>query len=528
MANERGLGRTCPVPELRLISDYVDYHAGHRPDTVAMTLDGRGLTYANLARHVKDTAMAMLASGVRQGDRVAFLANPSPVFMVNFLAAASIGAIWMGLNPKYKQEELRYVISDAEPCLVFNFVDNDRRDYLDELELFQAQMPGIRRIVSKGVNFDDWIEEGRLSTPEDLATASQAVESDDPALLVYTSGTTGRPKGALLPHRGLVKAAEVQYRYWGADPLVMQNYFPINHLACVGDVSCLVYVNGGRLAFMEEFDVGAVIRQLGEERITSWAGIPTTFQMCLDHPEWKDADTSSLQVIAFGGSAAPRPLVERLVEILPRVSNAYGQTETVAQVTFTPPCDNVDVLVNTIGRPVPDYEVAVVKDDGTVAAVGEEGEIRVRGEFIMNGYWRRPEATAEALTEAGWLRTGDLARRRADGNLEIVGRLKEMFKSGGYNVYPLEVEQALERVASVAVAVVVPVPDPLYNEVGHAFVQPRVGKELSVEDLKRHCEGQLANYKIPKEFRIVKELPILPVGKVDRSAVKKMAVGAAV
>ncbi len=516
-------GLVSPVPPLRLISDYVDYHSEHRPDAVAMTLGTAALTYAELAERVRATANALLADGVGRGDRVAFLAKSTPDFMVNFLAAASIGAIWMGLNPKYRQEELRYVVDDAQPCLVFSFVDDSDRDYLAELQQFQKEIPGIRRVISNGADFDDWIETGRQVSAEDLAATTQAVQADDPALLVYTSGTTGQPKGAMLPHRGLVKAALVQYRYWGADPLVMQNYFPINHLACVGDVSCLVYVNGGRLTFMEEFDAAAVIRQLGEEGITTWAGIPTTFQMCLDHPDWEKADTSSLQIIAFGGAAAPRPLVERLIEIVPRVSNAYGQTETVAQVTFTPPCDEVDVLVKTIGKPVPDYEVMVVRDDGVVADIDEEGEIRVRGDFIMNGYWRRPEATAEALTEDGWLCTGDLARRRADGNLEIVGRLKEMFKSGGYNVYPLEVEQVLELLDGVAAAIVVPVPDPLYNEVGHAFIQLVPGCDLTIEELRLHCREKLANYKIPKEFQLVGKLPLLPVGKVDRGSMKKMA-----
>ncbi len=525
MNNMAHTSLSCKVPELRLISDYVAYHGEVTPDSVAMTLGKAALTYSELADQVSATARALLASGIERGDRVAFLAKPSPEFMVNFLATASIGAIWMGLNPKYRQEELRYVVADADPCLIFCFVvDDDNRDYAAELGRFREDMPEIREIISKGDDFDNWIQKGREISTNDLAVASQAAHANDSALLVYTSGTTGKPKGAMLPHRGLVKAARVQYRYWGADPLIMQNYFPINHLACVGDISCLVYVNGGRLVFMEEFDVAAVIGQLGNEGITSWAGIPTTFQMCFDHPDWKDADLSTLQVIAFGGAAASKSMVERLIDILPRVSNAYGQTETVAQVTFTPPCDDVDRLVNTIGKPAPEYEVRVARDDGSEANIDETGEIRVRGDFIMNGYWRRSEATAEALTEDGWLLTGDLARRRSDGNLEIVGRLKEMFKSGGYNVYPLEVEQAVELLDGVATAVVVPVPDALYSEVGHAFIQLAPGCELTVDDLRLHCKAKLANYKVPKVFRIVGELPMLPVGKVDRSAVKRLAI----
>jgi len=519
------------VPRLRLISDYVPYHAEHTPAAIAMTLGGDQVTYLELAKRVRATARAMLASGVKPGDRVAMLANSTPAFMVHFLASASIGATWMGLNPKYQFNEFRYVVTDAGPSSILVHANSEDRNYLEEMLNLKQEFSSIQQVVdgteagsSDGaVPHDEWIGAGGIVSDETLQTVRDSIDGNAPALLVYTSGTTGQPKGAMLPHDGLVTAARTQFRYWGTEPLVMQNYFPINHLACVGDVSLFVFINGGTIAFMEQFDVGAVIRQIGSEGITCWAGIPTTFQMCLDHPEWKNADTSSIQVIAFGGAAAPRPLVEQLVAITPRVSNAYGQTESVAQVTFTPPCDDVDLLVDTIGKPVPDYEVRIAREDGTEVEVDEVGEIRIRGDFLMNGYWRRPEATAETLVEGGWLRTGDLARRRPDDNLEIVGRIREMFKSGGYNVYPLEVEQVLESMDGVSAAIVVPVPDRLFSEVGHAFIQVEPGCQITDGGLQDHCSRSLANYKIPKVFCIVDELPLLPVGKVDRRAVKALA-----
>jgi len=525
------LAHSTKVPRLRLISDYVPYHAKRTPAAIAMTLGGNQVTYLELAKRVSATARAMLAGGVKPGDRVAMLANSTPDFMVHFLASASIGAIWMGLNPKYRFKEFHYVVTDAEPSSILVHANREDRNYVEEMSNLQQEVSSVLQIVdgtgesiSEGaVPYDEWLAAGDNVSDEMLQTTRSSVEDRAPALLVYTSGTTGQPKGALLPHSGLITAARTQFRYWGADPLVMQNYFPINHLACVGDVSLFVFINGGTIAFMEQFEVGDVIRQIGSEDITCWAGIPTTFQMCLDHPDWKNADTSSVQVIAFGGAAAPRPLVEQLVSIVPRVSNAYGQTESVAQVTFTPPCDDVDLLVDTIGKPVPDYEVRIAHEDGTEADAGEVGEIRIRGDFLMNGYWRRPEATAETLVGGGWLRTGDLARLRPDGNFAIVGRIREMFKSGGYNVYPLEVEQVLESLDGVSAAIVVPVPDRIFSEVGHAFIQKEPGYRITDSGLQEHCRESLANYKIPKTFFFVDELPLLPVGKVDRRAVKALA-----
>jgi acyl-CoA synthetase (AMP-forming)/AMP-acid ligase II len=317
--------------------------------------------------------------------------------------------------------------------------------------------------------------------------------------------------------------ARVQHRYWGASPLRLQNFLPINHLASVGDVSCFALVNGGTIAFMERFDAADAVRQLERERITCWWGIPTTLQLCVEHPTLADIDTSSVQVIAYAGAAASEHLLRRLLVVCDRVSNGYGLTESVGQVTFTEPGNDLDLLMNTVGRPVPDYELRLVGDDGSVAGVGDAGEIQVRGDFVMRGYWRAPEATAEVLLPDGWLRTGDLGQLRQDGNLQLVGRLKEMFKSGGYNVYPREIEDVVETLPSVATAIVVAVADPLYGEVGHAFVMPRAGADLSELALEAHCRERLANYKVPKRFHIEEELPLLPVGKVDRGALRQRA-----
>jgi fatty-acyl-CoA synthase len=365
----------------------------------------------------------------------------------------------------------------------------------------------------------------RSVTEEDLAGARALVEAGDAAMLVYTSGTTGRPKGAMLPHRGLVKCSEIQSRIWTADPLRILNNFPINHVGCVGDICCYVLVSGGTIIFMEQFEPKKILKTIEQERITAYGQIPAMFAMTLetggraDGQTGSNADLSSVQLIIWSGAAASRELILRLREICPRMSSSYGLTESVGSVTYVRDTEDLEILADTIGWPHPAFEFRLATPEGVPVPVGEPGEIQVRGDFIMLGYWNRPEATREAIDEQGWLHTGDLAVERPDGAIKLIGRLKEMFKSGGYNVYPREIEIALESHPAVRLAAVISVPDPLYVEVGHAFV---AADGVTDDDLREHCRTRLANYKVPKRFTIASDLPLLPIGKIDKRALRAL------
>jgi acyl-CoA synthetase (AMP-forming)/AMP-acid ligase II len=515
------------------ISDYVRAHAAERPEAEAMVLGERRITYQEFARDVDACAKALLAHGIKKGDRVATLSTPHPEFLVHFVAASSIGAIWLGLNPRYTIDEYRYVVSDAEPKLMFAPNRIGARDFSADLRTLIHENRCVERLIAihdaapaaGEQSYRDFIAAGAAITDTELAKAREGVEAGDPALIVYTSGSTGKPKGALLPHRGLVRCAHVQLGYWKPDPIRVLNFFPINHIGCVGDICAYTLVGGGTIVFMEQFDPLEQLRIVAKERITLWGGVPTTIQMSLALPAFESFDLSSIQLIAWSGAAAPRELAARLAKICPRLTNAYGMTETVGSVTFVSPCSDLDVLTETVGRPVPEYDVKVVDSDGSLVPVGGTGEICVRGDFIMTGYWRRPKETAEAIDRDGWLHTGDLATLLPDGNLKLVGRIREMFKSGGYNVYPLEVEVALERHSSVAMAAVVGVADALYGEVGHAYLLLNPGASADEAILLAHCRGLLANYKIPKSFFVLSDMPMLPIGKIDKQQLKHRSVG---
>ena len=512
------------------ITDFLERWATAAPEREAAVLGDLRITYAELERRVDRVARALLAAGVKRGDRVATLSTPHPDFYITFLASSSIGAMWLGLNPRYTLDELKYVVEDAQPTVIFARTRIGDRDYCADLvELCRGSKRdlvafGDEDLPARAEPFGMFEGRGTLVSDEELAQARALVEPGDAAMLVYTSGTTGRPKGAMLPHRGLVKCSEVQSKIWTADPLRILNNFPINHVGCVGDICCYVLVSGGTIVFMEQFEPDKIPAVIERERITAYGQIPAMFAMTLESVRRSDGQTvrpdfSSVQIIIWSGAAASRELILKLREITPRMSSSYGLTESVGSVTYVQDTDDLEILSDTIGWPHPAYEFRLASPDGTPVPVGEPGEIQVRGDFIMLGYLNRPEATREAIDDAGWLHTGDLAVARPDGAIRLIGRLKEMFKSGGYNVYPREIEIALEAHPAVRLAAVIGVPDPLYVEVGHAFV---VATGVTDDELREHCRTRLANYKVPKRFTIANDLPLLPIGKVDKRALRAM------
>lgn len=514
------------------VSDFVTWYAARTPRSEALVIDDLRIDYGELETRVTALAKALLAAGVAKGDRVVTLATPHPDYFVLFLASSSIGAIWVGLNPKYRLEELRYVVADCEPVVMFTRTRVGDRDYGEDIEEMRRAVPSLRRIVALDEiradipvaeigSLGDFLQGGENVDAAALAAAQAGCGGRDPCLIVYTSGSTGRPKGAVLHHEGIIRCCLAQNRLWPVPQQRVLNFLPVNHVGCVVDLSCPTLAAGGCLVFMEHFDVGESLRLMQRERISWWASVPSVFQMQLAHPDFATYDLSAVQLIVWEGAAMPQPMIERLAAICPRLATNYGMTETTSAMTAEGPTTDLEILAYSVGLPFDDVEIRLVKEDGTVAAPGEPGEVQARSAYNMLGYWRRPQETAATLLPDGWLRTGDVAVCRPDGRLQLIGRLKEMFKSGGYNVYPREVEAVLEEHDAVDTAAVVGVPDPLWGEVGVAYVLARA--PVQAETLLAHCRERLANYKLPKRLYVVDALPLLPIGKVDKVALRQRA-----
>ena len=511
--------------------DFVAHYAAHTPDSDALVYQGQRISYRDLQRQVDDLARAMIAAGIHSGDRVATLSTPHPDCAKILLATMSIGAILVGLNPRYQLGEMEHVIKDALPKLLFSRSQIGKRNYDEEITSLLKSRGKMKAVVIVGdpaldcaQSLDNFVARSNSVTEETLHERRTQVTGEWPGLIVYTSGTTGKPKGALLKQSATVRHGKLSLAEFKPDPLRVINYYPINHVAGVVANTLYTLVGGGANILMEQFSPATVLETIEQEKVTQWGAIPTMYQLCMEHPDFLTRDLSSVQFISWGGSAAPEPMIATLAARFPYLSTLYAMTETTGGVMQIAPCQDIDLLAKSVGKPLPDCECRLVDELGTVVAPGEIGEIQVRGPFLMLEYWNNPQATEDTFTEDGWLKTGDLGTQSADGNVFIVGRSKDMYKSGGFNVYPREIERALEAKDQINMVAVVSVPDPLYNEVGHAFVTlDGSNSSITEDELKAHCTGLLANYKVPKAFHICSELPLLPNGKIDKKLLSQRA-----
>ena len=513
--------------DARRIGECVSFHAAREPGREAAVHGGTRLAYRDLDRVVTRWAAALLAAGVARGDRVASLTPPSTEWLAVMLATTEIGAVWTGYHPRYRLPEFRHVTGLAEPSVLIAFRRIHGRDYAGELTALMREHPSVRRVVTLdeplegGVTADEFLAAGATVSAHHLERARRAVDPGDTAVLIFTSGTTGRPKAAMITHRALLTGAAVENEHWPMDRPRLLHMMPVNHIAGVGMIGVFGLYVGGTLVFQDRFEAGDLLRLLEEERIDHVLGSPVQFHMMANHTDLETRDLSRLRFITWGGAPMAARLVARLRSLPGELRTSYGMTELGLYVTYSEPDADLDTLSRTIGKPHPGFEIRVADASGALAGPGGQGEVQARGDWLLAGYFRDPEATADAYTADGWFRTGDVVRVWPDGNLEIVGRTKEMYISGGFNVYPREVEIAIEAHPDVGLVAVLGVPDETFGEVGHAFVEPKPGASLDAEALDEWCRERLANYKTPKRFEVRAELPRLPIGKIDKQALKR-------
>ncbi|MGO9950066.1 MAG: class I adenylate-forming enzyme family protein [Steroidobacteraceae bacterium] len=498
------------------------------PDACAVADHDQALSYRELQAQVDIYAKALLALGVKSGDRVAMLAPPSIDFWIVLHAATSVGAVWLGLNPRYRQRDFEQVLIDSEPTAVVSLSPFEERDYCSEL---RPLLPKGVPIVCHGdatagsIPAGDFKARGREVSDAALAAARAAVRAEDPAIIVYTSGTTGNPKGAVLSHGAIVSCAVANAGWMGPEALARAVCAgPVNHVGMINNACMNVLAGGGTIIFHPRVDLHAMAELSRRWPPTYMVSSPTIFAMMLAIDPDLPAYLESVRLIVFGGAATPKSMLEQIARCSARLSSVYGLTESCGVVTRTDETRDLDILADTIGTPLPGVTIRIARADGSTCAAGEAGEIQINAPFVMSGYFRNPAATADAFTADRFLRTGDVGLLRVDGNLSIVGRLKEMFKSGGYNIYPAEIEQAICEHPSVALAAVIATPDPKFQEVGMAFVEPRLGASVTAEEVQEFLRARIANYKIPKRFVIATELPKLQNLKIDKAALRSVAV----
>ncbi len=501
---------------MRLV-DYLDKGISVAADQACLTTGEESLTYREVGDLSGRIASALAARGVEPGASVAILSANDPVAFAAVFGVSRAGAVWCPVNPRNEAAENRELLERFDCEVLIH-----QAAFTGLVDAIAPDLPALHTVVCL-----DGERDGSLGWSDFLAGGGRPVdrhEPDDVAMIVGTGGTTGRPKGVVLTHQNLETMTALTLMGYpiGERPVYLA-VAPLTHAA--GVLCFPMLVSGGEIVIARTPAVDAILDLVPRHGVTHLFLPPTLVYMLLDAPALDSTDLSSLRCFWYG--AAPMS-VARLTEAIERVgpvmAQLFGQTEAPMMLTMLPPDEHVDEdgvpipsRLSSAGRAAPLVTLAIVDEHGSHQPPGERGEIVVRSSLVMRGYYRDPEATATATLD-GWHRTGDIGYRRADGNLVFVGRIKEMFKSGGYNVYPMEIEQAIAEHPAVLLAAVLPVPHPMYQEVGHAFVMPHPGESVSADELRTFLKQRIANYKVPKDFDVEQALPLLPNGKIDKQA----------
>ncbi|MET9123732.1 FadD3 family acyl-CoA ligase [Streptomyces sp. NPDC004528] len=497
------------------------------------------VTYAELGARVERAAAACLAAGVRTGDRVAVWAPNTLDWIVSALGAVSAGAVLVPLNTRFKGAEAAYVLSRSRARLLFVTGTFLGTSYVASLRRAAGEgdgpgpLPGLPHLEQVVVLSDDapadfltwkdFLAAGDAVGPARTRERAASVAGTAPSDIVFTSGTTGRPKGAVITHaqslRGYAIWSELAGLRAGDRYLIVNPFFHTFGYKA-GVLACLM--RGATMVPQPVFDVDTVLANVAAERISVLPGPPTLHQSLLDHPSRDAYDLSALRLVVTGAAVVPLRLVERLRSELriATVLTAYGLSEASGIVTMCRRGDEPAVIASTSGRAIPDTEVRVVDAAGVPVAPGTPGEVLVRGFNVMGGYFEDPAATAAVLAPDGWLRTGDVGVLDAAGNLRITDRIKDMFIVGGFNAYPAEIEQLLGLHPDVADVAVIGVPDGRLGEVGRAYVVRRPSAALTGDDLIAWARREMANYKVPRTVEFVDELPRNASGKVVKGELR--------
>jgi acyl-CoA synthetase (AMP-forming)/AMP-acid ligase II len=489
-------------------------------DAPAVLENGETWSFAELWNHCRAAASALLARGVGQGDRLAIWAPNSREWIVAAVGAMTCGATIVPLNTRMKGIEAGDILRRTCARLLFTVRGFVGIDYCALLA--DEDLPDLRETVLLDDGFAAFIASGKGAGDPAVATSLAGLTGGHMSDIIFTSGTTGAPKGVMMTYDRVIPQCGVWIGNTGltaGDRYLILNPFFHSFGFKVGWVACLI---AGAVALpMPQFDVQAAALAIARDRVTFMPGPPTIFQMLLAEKERAPFDSSSLRGGTTGAATVPPALVTRIREELGMkdIITAYGMTECV-NITSCLPGDSAETIAQTCGCAIPGNEVIVAGADGKELPRGEAGEIRVRGQGVMLGYLDDPAATAEAIDADGWLHTGDVGTMDADGYVRITDRLKDMYISGGFNVYPAEVEKLLANHPAIAMAAVIGVPDERLGEVGRAFIVLRPGAAADEADLITWSRANMANYKVPRGFTFTQDLPRNAAGKVLKTALR--------
>ncbi len=532
------------------LSGMLEKWAYETPDREFMIYPDRNLrfTYRQFNDRVDALAKGLLYLGVSKDDKVGIWAKNVPDWTTFMFATAKIGAVLVTINTNYKLAELEYLLKDADIstlCLVDGYRDSDYVDMAFELmpelkeqargDLHSEKFPELKNVIFIGqqkhrgmYNTSELMLLGMHIDDIELENVKVTIDCHDVAVMQYTSGTTGFPKGVMLSHHNILNngyAAGECMRFTAAEKVLV--CVPMFH--CFGSVLalCAVISHGAAMVFNEDFDPLLVLASVQKEKCTALYGVPTMFIAELNHPMFNMFDLTSLRTGIMAGALCP---IETMNEVMDKMHMkdiiiVYGLTESSPGMTATRTHNSAKVRATTVGFEFPNVEVKIVDvETGETCGPNVQGEICCRGYNVMKGYYKKPEATAKAIDSEGWLHSGDLAVKTDDGFYKITGRIKDMIIRGGENIYPREIENYLYRIPQIETVEVVGIPSPKYGESVAAFVKVKAGQTLSEEEITDYCRGNIARFKIPKYIFFVDEFPMTASGKIQKFKLSELAV----
>jgi len=513
------------------LPDLLRAAASAAPDAEAFRYRDERLTYRDWNRLANAMAAALTARGVVRGDVVALLLPSTPFYHAAYLGAARLGAVTAGINARYRRAEIGQILRRSGAKLLLAVDAWHDADFRSAVEPQRAALPELRDVVWISA---DALRAGTAAVVERIAAGAAPVspvrvEPDDPVAIVFTSGTTGVPKGACYTHRNVLAVAEIDSRrHVGGKPPLQKHLAAGLSFAHIGTMARigLQIAHLGMTIIHDAFDPAAVLEVIERERLEHLGGIPTQIIMLLDHPDRARRDLSSLKSVLLGGAPSSPELIRRVQrELGVTISMRYSSTE-VGIATASLPDDPPEMLTTTVGKPTPGVELRIVDAENRPVPTGAVGEVVIRSPATMREYWRDPENTAKTIDAQGWVHTGDVGYLDGAGYLHLRGRQSEMFIRGGYNVYPAEIEDLLAKHPKVARAAVLGVPDAVFGEVGWAFIVPRDPQDApTLAELRTFVGAELASFKRPDGVTILRELPVTPMFKVDKQALRQLSRG---
>ncbi len=485
------------------------------PERDALEFEGQVWTYEQFSDRVRRAASVLKSNGVCRGDRVAFLGLNQPAFLETVFAANTLGAVFVPLNFRLTAEELGFIINDAGVHTLI--ADEMLQPVVDSAK---AQLC-CRQFYTAAHEADGWLNFDSEIACADPIQDLVSVSKDDLCLIMYTSGTTGLPKGAMLTHGNILwNNINSALAFGGSRDDVLLTVAPLFHIGGLNVLTLQNFSTGSKLVLMRAFDPEAVLDAISEKQVTHMFGAPAMFQFMMQHPKFESTNFDSVVSFVCGAAPPPESLLTTYSDRGVAFCQGYGLTETSPFGTFLTPEWAIPKL-GSAGQAAMHTYVRIVDEDNKPVAANERGEICIKGPNVMKGYWNRPEATASAIDDEGWFHSGDVGYLDEDGFLYICDRLKDMVISGGENVYPAEVESVLFKHESIAEVAVIGLSDEKWGEAVTAVAALHEGKTLTLDELRAFAETQLAKYKLPLRLHLVDALPRNPAGKVLKFKLKE-------